>query len=206
LAGVAVEFRSALADVFWSRTARGQHIMKIIRLFAFVLALAVLLPISLLRLLLGGRRKDMVTLPDDDPAMAQAIEQARAQLQEFRRLLAAPETGMKDFVVKARFNVRGGHEHIWVGQLEPKGSGFLGKLENVPAGLHDLRLGSLVDVTEEMITDWSYSQDGVHHGHFTTRALFRTCRKRCAPKWKRCSAGNAPQPRPEVTAVQNLRR
>lgn len=64
-----------------------------------------------------------------------------------------------------------GSEHIWVGSLEPRGTGFVGKLENHPANLHDLKLGSTVEVTEEMITDWAYSKDGVHIGHFTTRTL-----------------------------------
>jgi uncharacterized protein YegJ (DUF2314 family) len=142
--------------------------MLILRLLLVVL----LAPVVLLVRLFGWGRRDMVTLPDDHPEMAAAIEQARATLPEFRRYLAAPERGMDNFGVKVRFPAEGGgHEHCWVGDLHPHGSGLVGKLGNEPNGLPNLRLGSTVHVADDDVTDWSYSRDGVYHGHFTTKAL-----------------------------------
>jgi uncharacterized protein YegJ (DUF2314 family) len=143
-----------------------------------IIFLILLSPFLLLRRLLGLRRRDIEYLPEEHPEMAKAIAEGRASLPEFRRLLASPEAGMTNFGVKARFPVQGGTEHCWVGDLEVRGTGFLGRLTNHPQHLHGLVYGSMVDVTEDMITDWAYSTDGVYQGHFTTRVLLSRMSKR----------------------------
>lgn len=135
-------------------------------------------PLLLLGRLLGLGRPNMAYLPEGHPEMAEAAANARAALPEFRRLLASP-AGMANFAIKVRFPVPGGgSEHIWVEDLEPRGSGFFGKLANRPENLHGLVLGSTVDVTEDMISDWAYSRDGVYHGHFTTKVLLPRMNRR----------------------------
>jgi uncharacterized protein YegJ (DUF2314 family) len=125
----------------------------------------------------------MVHLPEGHPEMQKAVEEARASLGEFRRLIAAPEPGMENFSIKARFPVaEGGSEHCWVGHLQPQDNGFLGKLDNHPQHLHDIKLGSTVFVTEDMISDWGYSKDGVYQGHFTTKVLLPRMDKRMRQK------------------------
>ena len=143
-----------------------------------ILLLILLAPFLVIGRLLGFRRDDIEYLPEGHPEMAKAIAEARATLPEFRRLLAAPEPGMANFGIKARFYVPGGTEHCWVGDLEPRGTGFLGRLTNHPQSVHGLVLGSMVDVTEEMITDWAYSKNAVYHGHFTTKVLLPRMSKR----------------------------
>jgi uncharacterized protein YegJ (DUF2314 family) len=104
--------------------------------------------------------------------MAVAIAEARATLPSFRTLVAAPGPGMDHFGIKARFPVSGGGgEHCWVGELVPDGTGFTGKLTVDPRQLPGLQLGSPVTVSEDMITDWSYSLNDVYQGHYTTKAL-----------------------------------
>lgn len=141
--------------------------MIILRLLLFILVS----PFLLMARLLGVRRPPMAYLPDDHPEMAAAIAKARATLSEFRRRLAAPEPGMTNFGIKARFPVPGGAEHLWIGDLQTNGSGFAGKLTVHPQEVAGLQLGSRVEVSEETITDWSYSQNGVFRGHHTTRVL-----------------------------------
>ncbi len=137
-----------------------------------LLVILVLTPFVLLARLFGFGRRNIVTLPDDHPAMARAIQQARETLPQFRRLLASPAAGMDNFGVKVRFPVDAGrHEHCWVNDLELRESGIVGKLGNEPNALKDLKLGSQVTVSEDAITDWSYSHNGVYQGHYTTRAL-----------------------------------
>jgi uncharacterized protein YegJ (DUF2314 family) len=143
-----------------------------------LLLLILLSPFLLVARLLGLRRRDIEYLPEDHPDMAKAVAQARATLPDFRKVLASPQPGMANFGVKARFPVQGGSEHCWVGDLEARTGGFLGKLTNHPQHLHGLVLGSLVDVTEAMITDWAYSKDGVYHGHYTMRILLPRMSKR----------------------------
>jgi uncharacterized protein YegJ (DUF2314 family) len=136
-----------------------------------LLLLLLLSPFLLLGRLLGFGRRDIAYLPEGHPDMAEAIATARATLPDFRRLLQTPGPAMKDFAIKAKFPVSGGSEHCWVDHLEQHGVGFVGKLANQPDGVHGLRLGSTVDITEEMITDWAYSDAGVYCGHFTTKVL-----------------------------------
>ena len=140
-------------------------------IFVRIMALVVFSPFFLVGKLLGLCRRDIAYLPEDHPEMAGAFAKARASLPEFRRLLAEPKPTMRDFAVKVRFPVSGGSEHCWVDTLEPRGAGFVGKLANQPEGVHGVRLGSIVDVSEEMISDWAYSDNGVYHGHFTTKVL-----------------------------------
>lgn len=140
--------------------------------FFRILPFLLLLPLLLVGKLLFGRRKDMVFLPEEHPEMAKAIAEARATLPDFRRALAAPGPGMSDFSLKVRFDAEGGgHEHCWVSELQPRDSGFTGKLANDPNSLPTLKLGSVVEVSEDRITDWSYLRGNVYVGHHTTRAL-----------------------------------
>ena len=141
--------------------------MIILRLLVFILVS----PFFIVARLLGARRPPLAYLPDDHPEMAAAIARARATLPEFRRQLAAPEPGTANFGIKARFPVSGGAEHLWIGDLQPNGSGFAGNVTVDPQQVAGLKLGSRVEVSEEMITDWSYSKDGVFQGHHTTRVL-----------------------------------
>jgi len=137
-----------------------------------IIALLLLSPLLIVGKILGWSRREIEYLPEEHPEMAKAIAEARATLSGFRSLLGSPEPGMANFAVKARFPVPGGgSEHCWVGELETRGTGFSGKLTNQPQQLHTLALGSMVDVTENMVSDWAYSKDGVYHGHFTTKIL-----------------------------------
>ena len=50
--------------------------------------------------------------------MEKAINEAKAKLPEFKRLLNKPEEGMENFAVKVAFPVDDGNEHMWVSDLE----------------------------------------------------------------------------------------
>lgn len=142
--------------------------MAILRLLLFFLLFPFLWLLSLFL-----RRKDMVYLPDDHEEMKKAITQARASLDSFRAVLASPPPNTHGFALKARFPVddESGHEHCWVSGLEMKGRNFIGKLDNEPQSLPKLQLGSVVDIEDEMVTDWAYFENNLAHGHHTTRAL-----------------------------------
>lgn len=160
-----------------------------------ILLLIVLSPMLLIGKLLGLGRQDIAYLPEGHPEMKEAFAQAKASLAEFRSALAAPEPDMANFAIKVRFPVEGGSEHCWVDSLEIRGSGFFGKLANEPDGITGMRLGSGVDVTEEMVSDWAYSRSGVYRGHFTTKVLLPRMSKRMRAKieevfgWTRQTAG-----------------
>lgn len=147
-------------------------------IFLRLLLIVLLFPFMLVLRALGFGRRDIAHVPDDDPEMAEAIAKARATLPEFRRLMAAANPAQSAFTVKAKFPTSSGGEHCWIEKLEPRGSGFVGQLANQPAGINGLTLGSAVDISEDMITDWSYNEAGVHHGHYTTKVLLPRMSKR----------------------------
>lgn len=135
-----------------------------------IAVLVVLLPFRLIARLLH-RRKDMVYLPHDHDDMKRAITEARTRLGEFRKTLEARAADTTQFALKVRYPVAGGHEHIWVGDIETRGSSFHGKIANDPQNIAGVRLGSEVEVDESTISDWAYFRGRKAHGHFTTRAL-----------------------------------
>jgi uncharacterized protein YegJ (DUF2314 family) len=147
-----------------------------------LLLLVVLSPFILLARLFGFGRGNMINLPEDHPEMAKAIADAKAGLPEFLRLLGSPQPDMDQFSVKVRFPVEGGHEHIWVSDLELRDSTLVGKLGNDPRDIPELKLGSSVVVKQDDITDWSYVHAGVHRGHYTTKLLLQHMPKRIRQK------------------------
>lgn len=142
--------------------------MKLVKVLLFLLFIPLLLLIRLLGVL--TRRRDLVYLPDDHEDMKKAIEQAKQSLPTFRQMLANPPPNTKDYALKVRFDVEDGTEHCWVGDLKMEGDKFVGTLSNHPQRIAK-KLGDTVEVTEAMVSDWLYMQDGVAQGNFTTKAL-----------------------------------
>ena len=154
------------------------HDAKGVLYFMRLILLLLLLPFAVIAKLLGFGRSNMVDLPLDHPEMAQAIAEARTNLPEFRRFLETPDPGMENFAIKAAFPTGKNSEHIWVNTLKVNGSGFSGNLANDPRDLPGMAIGSPVEISEEMVSDWAYSSGGVFRGHFTTRVLLPHMSKR----------------------------
>lgn len=138
------------------------------------------LPTRILYFCLGiPYESGIITLPEDHPQMAQAIVEARASLDEFRKKLNHPTPEMEEFALKVKLAIPdGGFEHCWVNQIRETATGFKGKLANEPMNLPDLSLESPVEISDEMITDWTYCENGYFHGHYTTRVILPNLSKR----------------------------
>src|SRR4051794_37389244 len=65
-------------------------------------------------------KDEVVYVKSGDPTMAAAIAKARASLETFRSVLAAPPANTKSFSVKVGFawGLKDDREHIWL--TEPK--------------------------------------------------------------------------------------
>jgi uncharacterized protein YegJ (DUF2314 family) len=116
-----------------------------------------------------SRRAPVIAVEGDDPAMSEAITQAKATLPEFIAVLGDPRPGHRDFAVKAFFPDLG--EHIWIGEVTHGNGAFSGLLGNHPMGRTTLRLGDRVTVPEARITDWKYVQHDVLIGGYSVRLL-----------------------------------
>ncbi len=109
-------------------------------------------------------------LPDDDPLIAQAMERARATIEEFRILCSQPHRSAS---VKVPFLTSSGVcEYLWAAVRE-LGSSHVEVLYLTPPVTHQGRLERVHSHAMTEIVDWQVERlDGSYRGGFTMRAMF----------------------------------
>ena len=119
-------------------------------------------------------RGDVYDVPQDDPAMAAAIERARATLPAFHRYLEQVAGGEVDAKLKAVFQQGGAVEHMWISNVTFDGRVYRGVLESRPMELTNVAQGDAVVIPPARVTDWIVVvEDGIMLGNFTTMELRR---------------------------------
>ena len=63
-------------------------------------------------------------------------------------------------------------EHIWLSDIEFSGGRFKGKVDNTPMKLHGIKIGQVVSVNPDEISDWAYVDNGKLVGGYTIRAHY----------------------------------
>jgi uncharacterized protein YegJ (DUF2314 family) len=106
----------------------------------------------------------------EDAAMNAAIDRGRATLPDFYRLLARPQAGDGEFMVKFDIDPSEHAEYVWATDLDRSRTPMTGVLINQPVNTED-RLGDRVAIPEDLIVDWGYRRGGVMQGNFTNRVL-----------------------------------
>ena len=106
-----------------------------------------------------------------DPAMAAAIQTARASLPYFLALAERPSHDQTDFMIKVGLPYDSGVEYIWMMPFRRQGSEFVGEVSNTPKYFPGLKLGQSAIFDEDNIVDWAYRKNGVPQGHYTTCVL-----------------------------------
>ena len=101
-----------------------------------------------------------------------AVEQARKTVGEFIKALQHPAAGQTDFEVKKPFVEGNDVEHIWLSDIEFAGGHFKGKVDNAPMKIHGLKIGQVVSVNPDEISDWAYVDNGKLVGGYTIRAHY----------------------------------
>jgi len=130
----------------------------------------------------GDDKKDGVVRRDGEPdyvqaldeqAMDKAIAKARTTWQEFAQALAKPSNSMRGFSIKKGFRVEDDPEaeHIWLTNVSFDGERFKGEVNNEPVDTKEVRIGEVVEVTPEELSDWMYIENGILRGGFTIRVL-----------------------------------
>lgn len=109
---------------------------------------------------------------DNDKGMDRAVTKARESLGFFLAALKAQKPGTEAFEVKKCVIDGEKVEHVWVGDVTWDGKAFHGRVDNKPLDITNARLGQLVTVRPEDLTDWMFVRDGKLMGGFTTRVLF----------------------------------
>ncbi len=114
----------------------------------------------------------MFQVPADHAAMHQAVIRARRSVGKFIAALQHPTATDTDFAVKKPCYENGQVEHIWLTDVRFVGNRFQGRLDNQPRKITRLKMGDLVSVNPNEISDWMYVRDGVLVGGYTLRAHY----------------------------------
>jgi len=111
-------------------------------------------------------------VPNEHVAMHEAVTKARKTVRKFIDALEHPVSGETDFEVKKPFVQKGEIEHIWLSDLKFVGGRFQGKVDNVPEKIKGLKLGQVVSVNPDEISDWVYINNGKLVGGYTICAHY----------------------------------
>jgi uncharacterized protein YegJ (DUF2314 family) len=107
----------------------------------------------------------------DDPEMNEAIAQARASLPQFWEAFESRQGGASDFALKVRIEDSDAIEHFWVIDLERTNGKVTGVINNDPETVANVKLGDVISIRDEAISDWLYMRNGKMVGNHTLRPL-----------------------------------
>ena len=103
-----------------------------------------------------------------DEQLAAAYEEARATLERFIAKIESPGAS-HSHSIQTRLADGEVFEHVWL--IEPRWNGkeFVGKLDNVPADLRNVRIGDTIRVAAGDVQDWMYIASDKIYGGYTIR-------------------------------------
>ena len=120
----------------------------------------------------GGAEPEYYQVPKGHAAMRRAVIEARKTVGEFITALKHPAPGQQDCEVKKPFIQGKEVEHIWLSDVRFVGNRFQGRIDNKPEKIRGLKLGQLVSVNPNEISDWLYVDNGKLFGGYTVRAHY----------------------------------
>lgn len=119
-------------------------------------------------------RTDEPTIYDvdsGDEEMNEAIRKSRLSFDEFLAAFKSKKGSQRNFSVKMPFSTEYGAEHIWLTNMEIKDGKLLGIVDNLPQSVNTVRLGDVVELDRDKISDWFYIDDEKLVGGLTIRVL-----------------------------------
>jgi uncharacterized protein YegJ (DUF2314 family) len=105
-------------------------------------------------------------------AMHRAAQEARKTVGKFITALAHPAPGQEDFEVKKPFIEGNQVEYIWLSDVRLVGNRFQGRVDNQPRKIAGPKLGQIVLVKPNEISDWLYIDNGKLVGGYTVRVHY----------------------------------
>ncbi|MFT3914502.1 MAG: DUF2314 domain-containing protein [Anaeromyxobacteraceae bacterium] len=116
---------------------------------------------------------DFMLARSHDVDMEAAMRRARETLSELSSALADGRHPRSDFAIKKAFSDGKRQEYIWLIDPVEASDGFHATVDNAPVWVKDVKAGTRMLVRREDVADWMFVEDGVLHGGFTIRVLFR---------------------------------
>lgn len=106
-----------------------------------------------------------------DEAMNEAIRKARLSFDDFLAAFNSKNESQRGFSVKMPFATEYGAEHIWLTNMEVKDGKLFGIVDNLPQSVNTVRLGDVVEIERDKISDWFYIDNEKLVGGLTIRVL-----------------------------------
>jgi uncharacterized protein YegJ (DUF2314 family) len=131
-----------------------------------------------------AERDEIAIVANDDPTMAAAFRQARATLNDFLTIAAAPKPNMENFAVKVAVHDGDNNEYFWIDPFTNDNGRFSGRINNKPEMVHAVRMGQLISFSRDEIVDWMYMDGGKMKGNYTACALLKSAPKDEAEAFK----------------------
>jgi uncharacterized protein YegJ (DUF2314 family) len=131
------------------------------------------LPTSAQTVMDRAQRDELFRLRDDDPGMVAAMRKARATLKDFLALARRPSPAMTGFAVKVPVREGKDGEYFWITPFEAKGNRFIGRINNTPRTVRNVKNGQAIEFGEDEIADWLYIDNGKMKGNYTACALIK---------------------------------
>ena len=108
----------------------------------------------------------------DDDQMDRAVAKAKQTYMQLVEALDAAAPNHHSFTVKKPYSIPdGGREHIWINSVTWDGEKFLGEVNNEPVDTKEVKLGDIVTITPEELSDWMYIDGNTVVGGYTLRVL-----------------------------------
>ena len=121
----------------------------------------------------NGKNPEWFRIRNDDIEFRDAVRTARKSVGTFIAALQRPSAKQRDFEVKKPFVQDTEVEHIWLSGVTFSGNRFHGRVDNRPVKFKGLKMGELVSVNPDEITDWAYVDNGDLVGGYTIRLLHK---------------------------------
>lgn len=118
-------------------------------------------------------RDEIARVPTGDADMDAAFRKARATLKEFLTLARNPRPSITNYAVKIGIPDRDHREFFWISRFTQQDGRLVGRIDNTPRLVRNVREGERISFKESDVVDWLYRENGKMFGNYTACALIK---------------------------------
>ena len=120
-----------------------------------------------------SKRDETVRIRQDDADMEDAFRKARTTLKEFLALARNPRPTITNYAVKIGIPDRDQREFFWISRFTQHHGRLVGRIDNTPRLVRNVREGERISFKESEVVDWLYRENGKMFGNYTACALIK---------------------------------
>jgi uncharacterized protein YegJ (DUF2314 family) len=132
-----------------------------------------------------SQRDEIALVPDNDPDMATAFRKARETLDGFLAKVRDPHPSITAYAVKIPVSDGGQREFFWISRFEQRGGRLIGRIDNTPRLVHNIKQGERITFKPSDVVDWLYLENGKMVGNFTACVIIKRDTPQDAEAFKR---------------------